>query len=137
MADRQLDLTVDVTPQTVPIDLVPGFRGMEQSFVELQAFRADKTTINFEITQNGVAFDLTNFTVKYQAKRAIGDTTPFFDKTGTVASPTSGKVTVVLDGSDLETDPLDEERLTTQLFLTQSGTTQTVLQIPLVVQPSV
>jgi len=137
LANRQLDITGDLTPQTVPVDLVPGFKGMEQAYTELQAFRADQTTINFEITQNGLPFDLSGYTVKYQAKQAIGDASLFFDKTGTITDASGGKVTVTLSGSDLATNPLEEETLATQLYLTASGTTQTVLQIPLVVAPSV
>lgn len=110
---------------------------MELSYTELEVFRADNVIINFEIKQNGLAFDLTNYTVKYQAKQAIGDTSLFFDKTATLTSASEGKARVTLSGSDLDTSLTEAETLQTQLYLTQSGTTRTVLQIPLIVQPSV
>ena len=137
MATREYDLDGDLTPPTIRCDLAPEIRDMERSFVELDVFRADDVTINFEITQNGDPFDLTNFTVKYQAKRAIGDTDLVFDKTGTKTDAKNGKVKIELVGSDLDTSLIEAETLQTQLFLTQPGSTQTIIQIPMVVNPSV
>ena len=123
----------DVTPPTVSVDLSPPFEGMEQLYPEIELFRGDDATINFAVTQGGQPFDLTGYSVLYQAKRAIGDTSFVFNKTATVTSAAGGLCRVSLTGADIA----EAETLQTQLYLSQNGATQTVLQIPLVVLPSV
>lgn len=133
MANKQITLKLDVTPPTIKFDLVPTIRAMEQSYADLEVFKGDKVTINFTITQNGTAFDLTEYTVKFQAKQAIGDMSFVFDKTATKTDATGGKCQVVLDGADID----EAESLTAQLYATVSGTTQTLFQFPLIVLGSV
>jgi hypothetical protein len=130
---RQVYLKSDITYPTVKVDLAPQLQGMPLSYSQLEVFRGDDTSINFTISQNGVAFNLTGYTVKYQAKQAIGDDSFVFDKTATVTNAAAGQCRVDLTGSDLG----DAGEYTAQLALTINGTTNTVFQSPIVVLPSV
>lgn len=130
---RQVYLSSDITYPTVKVDLATQLQGMPLSYSQLEVFRGDDTSINFTITQNGAAFNLTGYTVKYQAKEAIGDSSFVFDKTATITNAAAGQCRVDLSGSDLA----DAGEYTAQLALTLNGTTNTVFQSPLVVLPSV
>ena len=136
---REYTLEGDLTPPTIKVDLSPGFYGfMERAYSELEVYRAENVTINFEITQNGQPFNLTDYTVKFQGKEAFGDTAFIFDKTATKTDATNGKAQVALTGADLVTSSAtDEKTVETQLFLTQAGLTNTVMQFPIRVLPAV
>jgi len=103
----------------------------------LEAIRGDQVTINFVVTQNGTAFNLTGYSLKYQGKSAFGDTTFVFDKTATLSDATKGKASVTLLGTDLNTSLTEKETIQTQLSMSLNGTTQTVFQRPMIVHPSV
>jgi hypothetical protein len=133
VANRVFNYTGDVTPPTITADLMPPFEGMELLYPEIEVFRGDTATVNFAVTQNGQPFNLSGYAVLYQGKNAIGDLSPVFNETATITDAPNGKCTVTLSGTDLAV----AATLTTQLYLTLAGTTQTVLQIPLVIQPSV
>lgn len=133
MASKQFNFSVDLAPITLTVDLAPPFYAMEMSNVPIELFRGDNASINFAVTQNGQVFDLTGYTVLYQAKAAFGDASFVFNKTATITNATGGLCRADLVGSDINA----AQTLNTQLYLTQTGLTQTILQLPLVVLPSV
>lgn len=130
---REFNLSADITPATILVDLSPAFKGMPLSTPEVEVFRGDNVSINFTITQNGQPFNLAGYTVKYQAKQAIGDDSFVFDKTCTVTGAAAGTCRADLTGSDLAV----AQSLTSQLYLTTPGVTQSVLQVPLLILPSI
>lgn len=134
MADKTIRLSYDFTSPSYPVDLSLGPTGMELGFAEIEAFRGDNLTIQFPITQNGRPFDLTGYTIKFQAKEAFDDTSFAFDKTcSLVGAATAGICQVALTGGDLVT----AGNYFAQLYLTTTGVTQSVFQCPLVIHPSV
>lgn len=133
MPNRVFNLRTDATSPSVTVDVAPPFKDMELSFAEIEVFRGDDVSINFTVTQNGQAFSLAGYTVLYQGKTAFGDTSFVFSKTATVTDAAGGRCRVDLTGSDLD----EAGTLQTQLYLSSNGTTQTIMQFPLVVQPSV
>lgn len=134
MASRIFNYEGDVTPPTVTVDLSPAFEGMELIFPEIELFQGDSATINFAITQGGSPFDLMGYTAAYRAKVALGDPDYVFNESATIADdPTTGKCSVSLSAADLAS----AQTLVSQLYISKAGQTQTVLQIPLIVQPSV
>lgn len=133
MADRTIQLSVDHTTPTFTVDLAPQAFDMELSFAEIDVFQHDNVTLNFIVTQNGIAFPLSGYTVLYQAKTAVGDASYIFNKTATITDAANGKCSVALTPSDLAASGT----LQTQLYLTQTGLTQTVFQCPMVVNSSV
>lgn len=133
MATRTIQLSVDHTTPTFTVDLAPQAFDMELSFAEIDVFQHDNVTLNFVITQNGAAFSLSGYTVLYQAKTALGDESFVFNKTATITDSAAGKCSVALTPSDL----VNDGTLHTQLYLTQTGLTQTVFQAPMIVNPSV
>lgn len=130
---RSFNYRPDISPPSVTVDLMPPFEGMELLYPEIELFRGDNASIVFNVTQNGQPFDLSGYSVLYQAKAAIGNSAFVFNKTCTVTDAAGGVCRADLTGSDLAT----AGTLSTQLYITQAGTTQTVMQIPLVIQPSV
>lgn len=134
MASRIFNYDGDVTPPTVTADLSPALEDMQLLFPEIELFQGDNALINFAITQGGNAFDLTGYTVLYRAKFSVHDIGYVFSENATLAAdPTTGKCSVTLTASDLAV----AQTLVTQLYISQGGLTQSVLQIPLIIQPSV
>lgn len=133
MANSEIKFKVDITPQTITFDLVPKFKDMSLSVTELDIFRGDNVSINFVISQNGLPFSLSGYTILYQAKRAIGDTDFIFSKTASITDSVNGKCRVDLVGNDVAT----AGSYTSQLYLTQTGLTITALQLPIQVIGSV
>ncbi len=133
MASRVFNYEGDITPPTIKVDLSPAFEGMELLFPEIELFQGDNAVVNFAITQGGKPFDLTGYTAALKAKVAIADIDYVFNEAAAITNPPSGQCAVTLTSSDLAI----AQTLVAQLYITQGGLTQSVLQIPLIIQPSV
>lgn len=113
--------------------------------VNLEMVRGDTRVWSMTIkTRDGNPFDLTGYTVKMTAKRAVTDAdgSAVFQKTSpaggiTINSPTAGTITVTLSPSDTSGLPAYTIRLVYDLQVTNGTDTRTALLGYLLIKPDV
>lgn len=130
---RNVSIGGDVSSPSIKVDLAPPFKEMVNSYVETEIAQNDSISLNFTITQNGTAFNLTGYSIVYRAKVAFADAAYVINETATITDAANGKCSVSLSATDTAT----AQSLNSQLFVGLNGATLTAYRGLLTIIPSV